>query len=73
MEFYHRIKLWYWWNFTINHNEFHHSLSSMYIYFNGKHLTQLEIQNITTARRQLAHLLDSNQHVPTNLIISARI
>ncbi len=72
MGLYHRIKLWYWWNFTINRDEFHPSLSSMHIYFNSGRLTTKEIPNILIARRQLAHSLDTGQYVPIELIKQAR-
>ena len=43
-----RLRIWYWWNFVIEKNEFHPSLD-IFSYPN---------QDQLIARREIAHMLD---------------
>jgi hypothetical protein len=57
LNFFKSIKLWYWWNFSINKNEFSSKLDLLSLYSITKApLNQLS--DIVMNRRQLAHELD---------------
>jgi hypothetical protein len=72
MNLYYRFKLWYWWNYTIKCNEFHYKLGTPI----PSHSSSSHYAKLLSARRDLAHYLDSGMsiwHVPIGLIRKAKL
>ena len=69
-----RIRLWYWWNFTIQRNEFSSKLDIRHPINRCQTAGQTVV--LTTKRRHIAHLLDvgsSIVDIPVEAIKQARI
>lgn len=72
---YYELKLWYWWFYTIEENEFHNSLNHLHLYMSKK-MTPEETTKVVTARRNITHNLDSGMQIkdmPTILIKKAQL
>ena len=71
---YYKLKLWYWWNFTIKKDEFHDSLSYWNIHRRYNNIKKAS--RIALYRRSLAHRLDYGTRItdiPTAIIKRAEI
>ncbi len=84
MNLYYRIRLWYWWNYSIQRDEFSHKLDFFYLYEKLKHklkdnqgkILMGKISRILVRQRNIAHVLDINpdlSEIPTEFIKRARI
>ncbi len=84
MNLYYRIRLWYWWNYSIQCDEFSHKLDFFYLYEKLKYklrddqgkILMGKISRILVRQRNIAHVLDINpdlSEIPTEFIKRARI
>ena len=77
MNWYLRLKLYIWWNFSIDRNEFSYKLNAFYIRAKFSNVSFTHTQEITIARRELAHKLDSGifsmKDIPIRLIKKAKL
>ena len=73
MKYYHYIKLWYWWNFTIKCDEFHNDLTRTSVYLENNKGSYIDI---LLTRRHIAHLLDAGSaimSIPIGVIKQAKL
>lgn len=56
---YRTFKLWIWWNFSIEKNEFHRNLDLFRVYYKTN-VPLCDTSRIVVARRQIAHELDND-------------
>ena len=61
-----RIKLWFWWNYVIDKDEFSHKLSYWYMYEkykNRKHYSRDQLNEVISKQRNIAHRLDAGEKI----------
>ena len=61
---YYHIKLWIWWNYIIEQDEFSNKLEFYYIKYMYGEMNELQdISLLVIRQRQIAHMLDKHDDV----------